>query len=243
MKLIDGAFLMRHEYAACALVELMQIGKAPSSADPVLQHAPEAFDGIQVVAATGRSAIQPKPLVPVGQRRCELMRPVAATAVGHHDHLFAGVAKAGHHLMDILPEPLRIKLRDALIKDLRGPILDGTNDAEQYAAGHATPTPIASPRLTFEGLFAFDLAGPQRPSRQTIPLGFAVPPACPGEGETPENGFIFIQQNDLAATRAIFQRCQVKRRPRQLSGSGTEAPRGPVVADVFFLTPRGHFRG
>ena len=54
VKLIDGAFLMRHEYAACALVELMQIGKAPSSADPVLQHAPEAFDGIQVVAAPGR---------------------------------------------------------------------------------------------------------------------------------------------------------------------------------------------
>jgi hypothetical protein len=70
-----------------------------------------------------------------------------------------------------------------------------------------------------------------------------MPPACPGEGETPENGFIFIQQNDLATPRAIFQRCQVEGRPRQLSGSGTEPPRGPVVADVFFLTPRGHFRG
>ena len=53
VKLIDGAFLMRHEYAACALVELLQIGKAPSRADPVLQHAPEAFDGIEVVAANG----------------------------------------------------------------------------------------------------------------------------------------------------------------------------------------------
>ena len=51
---LDRAFLMRHEDAACALIELMQIGKAPSSADPVLQHAPEAFNGIQVVAATGR---------------------------------------------------------------------------------------------------------------------------------------------------------------------------------------------
>jgi hypothetical protein len=37
---------MRHEYAARALVELLQSGKAPSSADPVLQHAPEAFDVI-----------------------------------------------------------------------------------------------------------------------------------------------------------------------------------------------------
>jgi len=54
VKLRDGAFLMRHEEAACALIELMQIGTAPSSADPVLQHTPEAFDGIQVVAAPGR---------------------------------------------------------------------------------------------------------------------------------------------------------------------------------------------
>ena len=171
------------------------------------------------------------------------MRPVDATAVGHHDHLFAGVAKEGHHLMDILTEPLRITLRDDLIKDFRGPILDGTNDAEQHAAGHATPTPIAYPRLTFESLVAFDLAGPQRPSWQAIPLGFAVPPACPGEGETPQGRFIFIEHNDLATPGAGLQGGQVKRRPRQLSGSGTEPPRGPVGADVFFLTPRGHFRG
>ena len=143
----------------------------------------------------------------------------------------------------LLAKPLRIKLGDDFIEDFRGPILDGTNDAEPHTAGHATPTPIASPRLTFEGLFTFDLAGAQRPSRQAIPLGFAMPPARPGEGETPENGFIFIQQNDLAAPSAIFQRCQVERRPRQRSGSGTESPRGPVVADVFFLTPHGHFRG
>ena len=112
---------MRHAYAACALIELMQIGQAPSSADPVLQHAPEAFNGLQVVAAMGREYIQPKPPVPVGQRRREPVRPVEATAVGHHDHGFAGVAKAGHPLMDLLTEPLRIKLRDDLLKALRGP--------------------------------------------------------------------------------------------------------------------------
>ena len=37
---------MRHEYAARALVELLQIGQTPSGADPLPQHAPEAFDVI-----------------------------------------------------------------------------------------------------------------------------------------------------------------------------------------------------
>ena len=93
---------MSHEYSTRALVELMQIGKPPSGADPVLQHAPEALKRIEVVTAVGRQEMQPKLLVPVCQRRRELFRPGDATVVGDQDHLFAGVAKEGHHLMDIL---------------------------------------------------------------------------------------------------------------------------------------------
>jgi hypothetical protein len=44
---------MRHEHAARALVKLLEIGQTSSGTDPVLQHAPEAFDGIQVVSAPG----------------------------------------------------------------------------------------------------------------------------------------------------------------------------------------------
>ena len=44
---------MRHEHAARALVELMEIGKTPSGADPVLHHAPKAFDGVEVVPTMG----------------------------------------------------------------------------------------------------------------------------------------------------------------------------------------------
>ena len=54
MKLIDGAFVMRHEYLTCALVELMEINKTSSGADRVLHDAPEAFDGIEVMATMGR---------------------------------------------------------------------------------------------------------------------------------------------------------------------------------------------
>ena len=37
---------MLREYSTRALIELMQIGKTPSSTDPVFHHAPEAFDVI-----------------------------------------------------------------------------------------------------------------------------------------------------------------------------------------------------
>ena len=85
------------EHSTRALIELMQIGKTPSSADPVLHHAPEAFNRIEVVSAMRRQEMQPKLLVPVGQRRRELVCPVDATAIGDHDDLFLGVAKDGHH--------------------------------------------------------------------------------------------------------------------------------------------------
>ena len=54
MKRIDRSLLMGHEYVSCALVELMQSRKTPSSADRVLHHPPEAFDRVQVVAIMGR---------------------------------------------------------------------------------------------------------------------------------------------------------------------------------------------
>ena len=101
---------MFHEDSTRAVVELMQIGKTPSGAHPILQHAPEAFNRIEVMTTVGLQEMQPKLLVPVGQRRRALFRPVDATAVGDHDHLFAGVAKEGHHLMDILAQPLCLKM-------------------------------------------------------------------------------------------------------------------------------------
>src|SRR5262249_11007563 len=58
VKLIDGPFLMRHKHLPCALVELLQIAKTPSGADGVLHHPPEAFDGVEVMAAVGRQEME-----------------------------------------------------------------------------------------------------------------------------------------------------------------------------------------
>jgi len=54
VKRIHRTLLMGHEYLARALVKLMQIGKTPSRSNAVLHHAPEAFDGVEVVATMGR---------------------------------------------------------------------------------------------------------------------------------------------------------------------------------------------
>ena len=203
MKLKYWSLVMRHEHSARSVVELMQIGKTPSGADPVLHHTPEAFNGIQVVTTVGREQMQPKLFVPVCQRRRELFRPVDATAVGDHDDLFPGVPKEGHHLMNILAQPLRIKMGDDLIEDFRGAILDGTDDAEQYTAGDAAPRAIRHPCLALEAFFAFDLALAQGAYREASALGFA-PPARPGQGKTPHDSFIFVEQNDLTPTGPIL---------------------------------------
>ena len=195
-----------------------------------------------MVATMRRQKMQPKLLVPVGERRRELMRPVDATAVGHHDYLFARVAKEGHHLMDVLAKPLCLKMRDNLIEDFRGAILDRPNDTKQHIAGDTAPGAIAAPRVAFEALVAFDLALAQWTDGQASTLGFA-PPARPGQGKPPEDRFIFIEQNDLTPAGPVLEGREFKRRPRQLSGVRSEPARGAAVADVFFLTRRGRSHG
>jgi hypothetical protein len=233
---------MGHENLAGALVELMQIGKTSPGADPVLHHPPKTLDGIEVVSTPGRQELEPKLLMPVGQCGRKLVRAVNATAVDDHDDLFPSMTKKGHDLMNILPKPLCIKLGDHLIEDFRGAILDGAHDAQQHTAGHTAPTPITAPRLAFVQLFVFDLAAAQGPRGQTIPLDF-VPPACSRQGKTPDDRFVFVEQNDLTPTRSVLQGGQFARGPRQRRGVRSEPPRGAAVADVFFLRPRGRSHG
>ena len=242
MKRLDGSLVMRHEHSARAVVELRQIGKTPSSADPVFEHAPEAFNRIEVVTTVSWQEMQPKLLVPVSQRRRQLVRPVDATAVGDHDHLFPRMSKQRHHLMDILTEPCRVKLRDNLIDDARGAILHGPDDAEPHTARDPAPGAILSPCLAFEGFLAFDLTLAQWARREAGALHFA-PPTCPGQGKTPEDRFIFIEQNDFTPASPVLEGREFQRRPRQLSGVRSEPSGGAAVADGFFLTRRGRSRG
>ncbi len=108
--------------------------------------------------------------------------------------------------------------------------------------GHTAPTAIGQPRLAFGTFFLFDLTLGQRACGQTKALGFA-PPARPGEGKTPEDGCIFIEQDDLATTGPILQGGECERGRGEVSGGGMESPRGTAIPDVFFFTPHGRSRG
>ena len=48
VQLIDGSLVMGHEYLACAVVEQREIGTTPFRSHAVLQHAPEACNGLEV---------------------------------------------------------------------------------------------------------------------------------------------------------------------------------------------------
>jgi hypothetical protein len=235
---IDGLLVMRHEHATHAPGELLEIRKTAPSPDLVLQDTPEAFHGIEMVTAAGGQELQPQAPLPMGERRGKRVRPVDATTIDDHHHLFPGGGKDGHHLMDILPKPLGIKVRDDLIEDLRCPILDRSNDTEQDPAGDAAPGAIAAPGVAFERFLPFDLAATQGTGGEPCALRGA-PPASPGEGKAPQDRFIGIQQDELAATGLVLERRQFDRGIGEGSGVGSKLPGGTIEAHrIFFKAQR-----
>ena len=105
-------------------------------------------------------------------------------------------------------------------------------------AGDATPGAVLLPRLAFESLLVFDLIWTQGTGRQAIALG-AAPPARPEQGKAPQDGLIFIEENDLAPAGPILQSGQFETSKSQISGIGIEPSGGTTVAQrVFFNTQR-----
>ena len=238
MKLIDGALLMRHKHLAGALVELRKIAKTASGADGVLHHPPEAFDGIEVVPTMGRQKMEAKLVMIMVEGRVELMRPVDPAPIDDHHHLFPGFLEGRHHLVDILAQLLRIKVRDDFIEDFGGAILDSANNTEQHATRDTAPGAIAYPRLAFETLVAFDLALAEGTRGQASALRGA-PPARPGQSKAPQDRFVFIEQNDLATARLVLEGGKFERAVSEISRGGIQSAGGAVVAYVvFFNTQR-----
>src|ERR671934_531273 len=170
--------------------------------------------------------------------RVELVRSMDPAAIDHHHDLFVCFAEGRHHLMEILAQLLGIKVRHDFIEDFGGAILDRPNDTEQHAAGDPTPGAIPQPRLAFEGFVAFDLTLTQGAEREARTRGGA-PPARAGQGKAPQDGFVFIKQNDVATARLVLESSQFKRTISEGSGVRIQAPGGTVVAyRVFFNTPR-----
>ena len=106
---------------------------------------------------------------------------------------------------------------DDLGEDFGGAIRDRPNDTEQHPAGDTAPGARADPRVAFEALVAFALTLTQWPGGQARALGLA-PPARPGQGKTPDDGFIFIKHNDLTPPGLILQggKCERTRTVKKL---------------------------
>src|SRR5262245_1457823 len=229
---------MCHQHPACPVVELLQIGKTPSRSNAVLHHAPEAFDGVEVVPTMGGEEMEAQLALVVVEGGVELMGPMDPTAVDDHDDLCAGFAEGRHHLVQIWSELLGIKVRHNFIEDFGGPILDGPNDTQQHATRDAAPGAILHPRLAFEAFFAFDLTLAQGADREAGALGGA-PPARAGQRKAPQDRFVGIEQNDLAPARLVLEGGQFQSAIREVSGVGIQAPGGAIVAyRLFFNTSR-----
>ena len=182
--------------------------------------------------------MEAKLIVVVVERRVELVRPMDPAAIDDHHDLFASFAEGRHHLVDILPQLLGIKVRHNFREDFGGAILDRPKDAEQHPAGDPAPGAIAQPRLAFEGFLAFDLTLAQRACGEAHALGCA-PPASARQGKAPEDRFVFIEQNDLAPTRLVLEGGEFERAIGEGRGVGIQATSGTIVAYVlFFKTPR-----
>ena len=127
---------------------------------------------------------------------------------------------------------------DNFVKDFRSAIVDGAHHTEQHAVGHAAPTPIAYPCLTFEAFVTFDLTRAQRTCGQAIPLGF-TPPARAGQGKAPQDRFVGIEQDDLAPAGLVLERSEFKRGIGESSRIGRQSAGGAIEAPrIFFNTRR-----
>ena len=173
--------------------------------------------------------MEPQLVVVVIECRVELGRPMDPAAIDDPHDLFAGFAAGRHHVMEIWTQLLGIKVRHDLIEDFRGAILDGADDAEQHAAGDATPRAVLSPCRPLAAFFLFHLALAQRACGQAIPLG-AAPPAQPGQGKAPHDRFVFIEQDALPSTCPGLQGGALERAIGELSRSGMEPSSGTAGA-------------
>jgi hypothetical protein len=128
MKLRERFELMGHQHVPSALIEGSQRAKRAARPHGALQHTPEAFEGVQVMAAGGRQEVQASPPRPASEDRRDFVGTMHPTAGNGQDDCFAGGAAGGHEVGQILTESQRGKRRDQCIKNLRGAVLHGPQE-------------------------------------------------------------------------------------------------------------------
>src|SRR5689334_17120727 len=101
--------------------------------------------------------METKLAVVVLKGRVELVSSMDPAAIHDHHDLFARFPEGRHHLMDVLPQLLRIKVGHDFIEDFGGAILDRPNAIEQHAVGERPPGALRYPGRGLEFFGGFDL--------------------------------------------------------------------------------------
>jgi hypothetical protein len=202
--LLEWPLWMRHEHLAGALGEQRQITHTPSRSHGIFPRPPAAVERVKMRPTGGREAMPLQRAVVVLQCRGQLACALDAAAIGHPHHLYAGVAKDGHHVLDILTACLRRNMRHHFGADTRGAIRDRAHAMEPDATGQATPGTGRRPGLAFEALWRFAVAWAHRACGQASALG-TPPPAPSGQGNAPDQGCLCIEPEALALTRPGLQ--------------------------------------
>jgi hypothetical protein len=95
------------------------------------------------------------------------------------------------------------------------------------------------PGVPFEGLLTLHLTSREGARGQAVALGLAAPPAGAGEGKAPQDRFVGIEQDELAAPRLVRERRQFDRGRREGRRVGRKQSGGTIEAHrLFFKKPR-----
>ena len=94
---------------------------------------------------------------------------------------------------------------------------------------------IAAPEVSFESLLTLNLTPSEGARGQAVALGPSAPPAGAGEGKAPQDRFVGIEQDDLAAPRLVLERCQFDRGIREGRRVRCKLSSGTIEAHRLFF--------
>ncbi len=180
------------------------------------------------MATVGRQAVQTQPPRPARQGRSHFVGTMDATAIDEEDDCLTRRAEGRHALMPIVPPCVGIKRGHDFIADLGGSVLHGAHQGAQDPILEAVPGVIRPPGLPLTRCGLVHLALGQGTEGQPIARRL-MPPAGPGQGKAPQDGLVFLQEDDLATLGAVCEGGECKASRHQGGGVGLQTSGGATL--------------
>jgi len=233
-KRIHGALVMRHENPAGALGALGKIATTSSRTHGILQHAPQAFERVEVMATMGWEARQATCAAGVVEGRVAFVRPMAPTPSDHHHHLWLGFPAGRQPWVAILAPLRRLTVRDDLREDCGGPVRHRPHAPEQHTAGDPAPGARAAPRVAFARCVPVAVPLAQRVCGASRVRGAVRHPPARGRAKRPRS-VSSSASTMLSPRRAWSARAARASEPEaRAAGGGARRPGGRSARLRFF---------